>query len=69
MPRPGSGLRRYLGDIMKKQMKKLVLSRETLVSLETNLRQVAGGYTPRCQYSGYATCTTCDNQTCGTNYC
>ncbi len=69
MPRPGVGLRRYLGDIMKKQMKKLVLSRETLVSLETNLGQVAGGYTLRCQYSGYATCTTCDNQTCGTNYC
>jgi len=54
---------------MKKQMKKLVLSRETLVSLEANLGQVAGGYTTFCQYSGYGTCTTCDNQTCGTNFC
>jgi hypothetical protein len=54
---------------MKKQPKKLVLSRETLVTLETQLEKVAGGYTPRCQYSGYATCTTCDNQTCGTNFC
>ncbi|MEO6193556.1 MAG: hypothetical protein ABIS20_11140 [Thermoanaerobaculia bacterium] len=55
---------------MKKQIKKLVLSRETLVSLESNLGQVAGGYTLRCQYSGgLATCTTCDNQTCRTNYC
>jgi hypothetical protein len=54
---------------MKKQPKKLVLSRETLVDLETQLEKVAGGYTARCQYSGYATCTTCDNFTCGTNYC
>jgi hypothetical protein len=54
---------------MKKQTKKLVLSRETLVSLETSLEQVAGGATLHCQYSGYRTCTTCDNATCGTNLC
>jgi len=54
---------------MKKQMKKLVLNRETLVGLETNLCQVAGGITLRCQYSGYQTCATCDNATCGTNLC
>jgi len=54
---------------MKKQPKKLVLSRETLVGLETNLDQVAGGATLRCEYSGYRTCTTCDNATCGTNLC
>jgi len=69
MRAPGAGPWRYLGDTMKKQMKKLALSRETLVSLEANLEQVAGGYTLRCQYSGYGTCTTCDNQTCGTNFC
>jgi hypothetical protein len=54
---------------MKKHMKKLVLSRETLVSLEANLCQVAGGITLHCQYSGYRTCATCDNATCGTNLC
>ncbi len=55
---------------MKKQVKKLVLSRETLVDLETNLWQVAGGITLRCQYSdGRATCATCDNATCTTNLC
>ena len=53
---------------MKKQVKKLVLSRETLVDLEENLVQVAGGYTARCQYSGYNTCNTCA-ATCTTNYC
>jgi hypothetical protein len=53
---------------MKKQIKKLVLSRETLVGLEANLSQVAGGVTLRCEYSGYATCATC-NRTCGTNLC
>jgi hypothetical protein len=54
---------------MKKQIKKLVLSRETLVSLENDLRQVVGGVTLRCEYSGYRTCATCDNNTCGTNLC
>jgi len=54
---------------MKKQMKKLELNRETLVSLEKNLGQVAGGVTLRCEYSGgYATCATC-GQTCTTNLC
>jgi hypothetical protein len=55
---------------MKKQVKKLLLSRETLVNLETNLSQVAGGITLRCQFSdGAATCATCDNVTCTTNLC
>ena len=54
---------------MKKKVKKLLLNRETLASLETNLEQVVGGITLRCQYSGYRTCGTCDNATCGTNLC
>lgn len=53
---------------MKKLVKKLVLNRETLVDLEENLQQVAGGYTARCQYSGYITCGTCQG-VCTTNYC
>lgn len=53
---------------MKKSPKKLVLHRETLVRLEEDLREVAGGITPRCPYSGYATCNTCA-ATCTTNYC
>ena len=46
---------------MKKQMKKLVLSRETLVRLEENLGQVAGGLTNNpqiCGDSGVNTCQT-----------
>jgi hypothetical protein len=55
---------------MKKQPKKLMLSRETLVALETDLGKVAGGYTPNCQFSdGRPTCNTCDNFTCTTNFC
>jgi hypothetical protein len=53
---------------MKKNTKKLVLNRETLVLLDNNLKDVAGGITLRCQYSGYATCGTCA-ATCGTNLC
>jgi hypothetical protein len=53
---------------MKKTVKKLVLNRETLVDLEQSLRQVAGGITLRCQYSGYQTCGTCES-VCTTNYC
>jgi hypothetical protein len=53
---------------MKKTMKKLVLNRETLVNLQENLDRVAGGITPRCMYSGYNTCQTCE-ATCGTNFC
>jgi|GEM_PF-2086621 len=49
---------------MKKQMKKLVLSRETLVSLEHHLGQVAGGATQRCTDSGAPICPGSD-QTCG----
>jgi hypothetical protein len=53
--------------IMKKQMKKLALSRETLAGLENNLAQVAGGITTACP-SGRNTCTTC-TPTCTTNLC
>lgn len=55
----------------KKNAKKLSLHRETLAQLEQpDLRLAAGGYTARCLYSeGQQTCTTCDNQTCTTNYC
>jgi hypothetical protein len=57
---------------MKKTPKKLVLSRETLADLATNLRQVAGGITAPfrgCYSNGAATCATCDNVTCTTNRC
>ena len=54
----------------KRTPKKLVLNRETLVLLENNdLKEAAGGITLHCQYSGYRTCGTCDNATCGTNLC
>ena len=52
----------------KKEKKKLTLNRETLVSLEENLQQAAGGATLRCEWSGYQTCATCGG-TCGTNLC
>jgi hypothetical protein len=57
--------------LKKKFTKKLALHRETLVNLEKDeLEQAAGGYTARCQYSdGQRTCTTCDNNTCTTNFC
>ena len=53
---------------MKKTVKKMALNRETLVDLEQSLVKVAGGITLRCQYSGYATCGTCES-VCTTNYC
>ncbi len=54
---------------MKKKIKKLTLNRETLVQLDQgDLQGVAGGYTPRCQYSGQQTCNTCEG-VCTTNYC
>ena len=67
---------------MKKKVKKLTLSRETLVTLQNNLQQVAGGITAvtdcgtrtckppysTCEWSGYQTCNSCQN-TCTTNYC
>jgi hypothetical protein len=53
---------------MKKQTKKLTLSKETLVHLEEDLVKVAGGATYTCEWSGYATCATC-GRTCGTNLC
>jgi len=58
---------------MKKKSKKLVLNRETLVYLERNLEEVAGGVTKNPSlcgtgFSGYDTCATCGN-TCGTNLC
>lgn len=52
---------------MKKQVKKLVLAKETVIRLEENLEQVAGGLTHDC-WSGYRTCNTC-GATCGTNLC
>lgn len=42
-PDPGAGPRRYQGDIMKKQMKKLRLAKETMGSLD--LGRVTGGET------------------------
>jgi hypothetical protein len=62
---------------MKKRVKKMVLSRETLVHLENSLEQVAGGASepsycgscPQdCTFSGQRTCNTCQG-TCTTNYC
>ena len=67
---------------MKKRTKKLALSRETLVNLESNLSYVAGGITAvadcgtrscrpphsGCEWSGQQTCTTCRG-TCTTNLC
>jgi hypothetical protein len=43
MPGPGNGSRRYPGDIMKKRVKKLVLSRETLRALDEHQIQEAVG--------------------------
>jgi len=61
---------------MKRLHRKLVLHRETLVELgRSALLPVAGGYSPAscpqiCTFSGgLHTCTTCDNQTCTTNFC
>lgn len=57
---------------MKKKVKKLALSRETLADLD--LQRAAGGAITQtcrpepCWYSGYRTCTTCQ-VTCTTNYC
>ena len=46
MPGPEEGPRRYQGDTMKKQIKKLVLSKETVRSLgETDLAAPRGGVT------------------------
>jgi len=58
---------------MKRQVKKLVLSKETVRSLEkVDLERVAGGASVDCTYtnccSGYATCATCKTQ-CGTRLC
>lgn len=58
---------------MKKQVKKLVLSRETVRSLEKwELGRVNGAASVDCTYtnccSGYATCATCKTQ-CGSRLC
>jgi hypothetical protein len=60
---------------MKKKVKKLALSRETLADLDKlDLRQAAGGAITQtcrpvpCEWSGQRTCTTCQ-LTCTTNYC
>jgi hypothetical protein len=51
MPGPGADPRRYQGDIMKKQVKKLVLAKETLQNLNSELGAALGG-------SGTVLCTT-----------
>jgi hypothetical protein len=68
---------------MKKQMKKLMLAKETLARLEQSLGQIAGGITAwvdcgtqtcappysACDFSnGQQTCTSCEG-VCTTNYC
>jgi hypothetical protein len=61
---------------MRKKVKKLVLSKETLSDLESGLGEIAGGATasctgcgpPACPWSGQATCVTC-GRTCTTNLC
>ena len=65
----------------KKNLKKLVLSKETLTDLQSDLGYVAAAATgvygcvsgtgcgaPACPWSGYRTCNTC-GATCGTNLC
>lgn len=58
----------------KKELKKLVLNRETLAELDRfDLWQAHGGATQTCRpdfcdFSGRNTCTTCQ-LTCTTNYC
>jgi hypothetical protein len=58
----------------KKDLKKLVLNRETLAELDRfDLWQAHGGATVTCRpdfcdFSGRNTCTTCQ-LTCTTNYC
>lgn len=64
---------------MKRKPKKLSLNRETLADLDKNeIRQVVGGGVSNvatctvqpnhCDFSGRATCTTCQ-LTCTTNLC
>lgn len=59
----------------KKKTKKLMLSKETLVDLQSGLGQVVAGAVsgtgcgaPACPWSGVRSCNTCGN-TCGTNLC
>jgi hypothetical protein len=59
---------------MKKTLKKLMLAKETVRNLESGeLGRVAGEATVDCTYtnccSGYATCATCNHNTCGTKLC
>jgi hypothetical protein len=66
MPEPGMVPGAHLGVPMKKQVKKLVLAKETLRGLEKRdgLRQVAGGtlYQQQQQFGGTVEtgCTACD---------
>ncbi len=61
---------------MKKKLKKLVLSKETVADLESGLGDVAGANTasctgcgpPACPESGLRTCVTCRG-TCTSNLC
>lgn len=65
----------------KKTAKKLMLAKETLSDLQSDLVYVAAAATaagacisgtgcgaPACPWSGYRTCNTC-GATCGTNLC
>jgi hypothetical protein len=73
MCEPGDGPRRYQGDIMKKRMKRLVLSRETLRELDEGKMQgvigASDGSGIQCagSYCLYASCDSCN--TCGTQFC
>jgi hypothetical protein len=53
---------------MKKTTKKLVLNRETLISLESRLQGVAGAISKMCTLSGLDTCGTCQ-ASCTSNLC
>lgn len=78
MREPGDGSPALPGrDIMKKTVKKLVLAKETLLDLESGVGRIAGGGGVSgtgcggdvCPWTGYRTCNTCNNNTCGTNLC
>ena len=58
---------------MKKQVKKLVLSKETLIRLEHRAVEVARGAATGFDgcptWTGLRTCVTCDPGNCTTNRC
>jgi hypothetical protein len=58
--------------MQKRTLKKLALVKETVLRLEEDLAQIAGGATtlPGCiTYTGIRTCASCDNHTCTSNRC